>query len=262
MALLDGVPGAGKTEVYLEAVAEALRAGRRVLVLLPEIALSAQWLGRFERRFGAAPAVWHSGLTCDAAAAHLAADRRGCHRRRRRRALRPVPAADRSRPDRRRRGARRQLQAGGDRSTTTRATRRWSVRGSRAAPRVLASATPSLESAVAAGIVRGGPEARPGWPMWRCRRAMAVRPCPRSASSTSVATGRRAAASSPRPARGAASQPRRGRPVAAVPQPPRLRPAHPVPRLRPSPRLPELLGLAGRRIGCAAGCSAIIAATP
>ena len=45
VALLDGVPGAGKTEVYFEAVAAALRAGRRVLVLLPEIALSAQWLG-------------------------------------------------------------------------------------------------------------------------------------------------------------------------------------------------------------------------
>ena len=55
VALLDGVPGAGKTEVYFEAVAEALRAGRRVLVLLPEIALSAQWLARFERRFGTAP---------------------------------------------------------------------------------------------------------------------------------------------------------------------------------------------------------------
>ena len=63
MALLDGVPGAGKTEVYFEAVAAALRAGRRVLVLLPEIALSAQWLARFERRFGTAPAVWHSALT-------------------------------------------------------------------------------------------------------------------------------------------------------------------------------------------------------
>lgn len=62
-ALLEGVPGSGKTEVYFEAVAEALRAGRRVLVLLPEIALSAQWLARFEARFGAPPAVWHSALT-------------------------------------------------------------------------------------------------------------------------------------------------------------------------------------------------------
>ncbi len=60
--LLDGVPGSGKTEVYFEAVAETLRRGRRVLVLLPEIALSVQWLERFGRRFGGPPAIWHSGL--------------------------------------------------------------------------------------------------------------------------------------------------------------------------------------------------------
>jgi primosomal protein N' (replication factor Y) len=63
VTLLDGVTGSGKTEVYFEAVAECLRQSRQVLVLLPEIALSAQWLERFERRFGAAPAVWHSELT-------------------------------------------------------------------------------------------------------------------------------------------------------------------------------------------------------
>src|SRR5882672_5225448 len=61
--LLDGVPGAGKTEVYFEAIAAALASGRQVLVLLPEIALTAQWLKRFENRFGAMPASWHSGLT-------------------------------------------------------------------------------------------------------------------------------------------------------------------------------------------------------
>ena len=61
--LLDGVPGAGKTEVYFEAIAAAIAAGRQVLVLLPEIALTAQWLRRFEERFGAPPAPWHSGLT-------------------------------------------------------------------------------------------------------------------------------------------------------------------------------------------------------
>jgi|FEC22Drversion2_1045045.scaffolds.fasta_scaffold00378_34 primosomal protein N' (replication factor Y) (superfamily II helicase) len=61
--LLDGVPGAGKTEVYFEAIAAALASGRQVLVLLPEIALTAQWLKRFEDRFGALPASWHSGLT-------------------------------------------------------------------------------------------------------------------------------------------------------------------------------------------------------
>ena len=63
VTLLDGVTGSGKTEVYLEAIAAALRAGRQALVLLPEIALSSQWLSRFARRFGVAPAVWHSDLT-------------------------------------------------------------------------------------------------------------------------------------------------------------------------------------------------------
>jgi primosomal protein N' (replication factor Y) len=63
VTLLDGVTGSGKTEVYFEAVAEALRQGGQVLVLLPEIALSAQWLERFRARFGAAPVVWHSDLT-------------------------------------------------------------------------------------------------------------------------------------------------------------------------------------------------------
>ena len=69
MALLDGVPGAGKTEVYFEAVAAALRAGRRVLVLLPEIALSAQWLGRFERRFGDRPGRLAFGADLERSAA-------------------------------------------------------------------------------------------------------------------------------------------------------------------------------------------------
>jgi primosomal protein N' (replication factor Y) (superfamily II helicase) len=60
--LLEGVTGSGKTEVYLEAVAACLAQERQALVLLPEIALSAQWLARFEARFGVAPAVWHSDL--------------------------------------------------------------------------------------------------------------------------------------------------------------------------------------------------------
>ena len=61
--LLDGVTGSGKTEVYFEAIAQALAQGRQALVLLPEIALSAQWLDRFAARFGVAPALWHSDLT-------------------------------------------------------------------------------------------------------------------------------------------------------------------------------------------------------
>ena len=61
--LLDGVTGSGKTEVYYEAIAACLAAGRQALVLLPEIALSPQWLDRFAARFGARPAEWHSDLT-------------------------------------------------------------------------------------------------------------------------------------------------------------------------------------------------------
>jgi primosomal protein N' (replication factor Y) len=62
-ALLEGLPGAGKTEIYIEAIAASLAKNRSVLVLLPEIALSAQWLKRFTSRFAAPPAIWHSGLT-------------------------------------------------------------------------------------------------------------------------------------------------------------------------------------------------------
>ena len=62
VTLLDGVTGAGKTEVYLEAIAKTLSQGRQVLVLVPEIGLTAQWLQRFEDRFGAEPLTWHSDL--------------------------------------------------------------------------------------------------------------------------------------------------------------------------------------------------------
>jgi len=61
--LLKGVTGSGKTEVYLEAVAACLHAGRQALVLLPEIALTSEFLKRVEVRFGARPAEWHSGVT-------------------------------------------------------------------------------------------------------------------------------------------------------------------------------------------------------
>jgi primosomal protein N' (replication factor Y) len=63
VSLLTGVTGSGKTEVYLDAIAEALRQGRQTLVLLPEIALSAQWLSRFRARFGTEPALWHSEVS-------------------------------------------------------------------------------------------------------------------------------------------------------------------------------------------------------
>jgi len=60
--LIDGVTGSGKTEVYFEAVAAAVASGKQVLVMLPEIAMSAQWLARFEQRFGVPPTPWHSEL--------------------------------------------------------------------------------------------------------------------------------------------------------------------------------------------------------
>ncbi|HEX3430945.1 MAG TPA: primosomal protein N' [Rhizomicrobium sp.] len=63
VTLLDGVTGSGKTETYFEAVAEALRHGKQVLILLPEIALTVQFLDRFAQRFGCRPAEWHSDLS-------------------------------------------------------------------------------------------------------------------------------------------------------------------------------------------------------
>ncbi len=63
VTLIDGVTGSGKTEVYFEAVAETIRRGRQALILMPEIALTAQFLDRFAARFGARPAEWHSQLS-------------------------------------------------------------------------------------------------------------------------------------------------------------------------------------------------------
>lgn len=63
VTLLEGVTGSGKTEVYFEAVAAALEAGRQSLILLPEIALTAQFLDRFAARFGARPGEWHSAIS-------------------------------------------------------------------------------------------------------------------------------------------------------------------------------------------------------
>ena len=62
VTLLEGVTGSGKTEVYFEGVAAALQTGRQVLILMPEIALTAQFLNRFAKRFGVRPAEWHSGI--------------------------------------------------------------------------------------------------------------------------------------------------------------------------------------------------------
>ena len=61
--LLDGVTGSGKTEVYFDRVADMAAAGKQVLILLPEIALTSAWQDRFEKRFGFTPSLWHSSVT-------------------------------------------------------------------------------------------------------------------------------------------------------------------------------------------------------
>lgn len=162
VVLLEGVPGSGKTEVYFEAIAAALRKGRRVLVLLPEIALTAQWLERFSTRFGARPQLWHSGLT--------AAQRREGWRRIARGEVRvvvgarsalflPLPELGLIVVDEEHDPSFKQ-----EEGTSYHARDLALLRGRlEGCPVVLVSATPSLESAVAAGGVPGGPPARPGW---------------------------------------------------------------------------------------------------
>lgn len=162
VVLLEGVPGSGKTEVYFEAIAAALRRGRRVLVLLPEIALTPQWLDRFARRFGAQPQLWHSGLSA-------AQRRKGWRRIAEGRA--PVVVGARSAlflplaglglvvVDEEHDPSFKQDE-GAHYHARDLAILRAALEG---CPVVLASATPSLETAAAAGAVPGGPPARPGW---------------------------------------------------------------------------------------------------
>ena len=61
--LLDGITGSGKTQVYFDSVLRAYNNGKSVLLMMPEIALTAQFINRFKQKFGAPPVVWHSNLT-------------------------------------------------------------------------------------------------------------------------------------------------------------------------------------------------------
>jgi primosomal protein N' (replication factor Y) len=102
VALLDGVTGSGKTEVYFEAIAEIIRRGKQTLILMPEIALTGQFLDRFRAAFRRASA----GVAFRTDAAHrgaqLGRDRSRRSAGRGRRALGAVSALCRSRPDHRR----------------------------------------------------------------------------------------------------------------------------------------------------------------
>ena len=190
VTLLDGVTGSGKTEVYLEAVAECLRQGRQALVLLPEIALSSQWLERFERRFG----VRAGGLAFRPHLAHpprdLAGGGGGRGAGRGRRALGAVPAVPRPRPRGRRRGARDRVQAGGGRRLPR------PRHGGGAGAVLLGAGRAGLRHAQPgdAGQCRGGALS----PHSPCRRGMAARRCRRSRRSICGRRRRSAAASWPR----------------------------------------------------------------
>ncbi len=102
VTLIDGVTGSGKTEVYFEAIAETVRAGRQTLILMPEISLTGQFLDRFALRFGVRPAEWHSQVAPRKRARTWARRRGGLGPRDRRRALGAVSALRRSRPHHRR----------------------------------------------------------------------------------------------------------------------------------------------------------------
>ena len=240
VTVLDGVTGSGKTETYFAAIAAALAAGRQVLVLLPEIALGAQWLERFRRRFGAIAgrmAFRHHARPQRRDTWRAVADGPGAGRRRR--ALGAVPAVPRARADRRRRGARPLLQAGGRRLLS-------GARHGGAAR--LAGADPDR-----AGV---------GDAVARNRRQRRARPLRAGRTAAPPRRGRAAAGRARSTCGASACEPGRflspplvaalaadaggRRAGAAVPQPPRLCAADAVPRLRPPLPMPELHRLAGR----------------
>ena len=243
VTLLDGVTGSGKTEVYHEAIAEALAADRQILVLLPEIALTAQWLDRFGRALRRAADRMAFRPRARPATAGLARRRLRSCQRRGRRALRAVPAVRPARPDRRRRRARGGLQTGG-RCLLPRPRhggRPGAARGPAGGPG-LGDALPGerherprrpLRPPGAAATPRRGRHAkgRPG-------RSAAPRATPHRGSRPELSL--RAAARRPE------KDLRSRRAGHAVLEPARLCPADALSALRPSPGLSELHGLVGR----------------
>jgi primosomal protein N' (replication factor Y) len=61
--VLDGITGSGKTQVYFDSVLRVYKTGKSVLLMMPEISLTAQFIGRFKDKFGSEPVIWHSNLT-------------------------------------------------------------------------------------------------------------------------------------------------------------------------------------------------------
>ena len=236
--LLDGVPGAGKTEVYFEAIAAALASGRQVLVLLPEIALTAQWLKRFEDRFGAMPASWHSGLTSlerRETWRAIAEGRVGVVVGARSALFLPFANLGLIVVDEEHDGSFKQDDGVAYNARDMAVVRARLV----SAPIVLASATPSLESVVnvTERPLRLGAPARSPWRP-AARQVVGGRsPAPAAvARALAVAAG----------GRGDEADLRGQGADAAVPQSPRLCADDAVPRLRPRHRMPAMLGLAGR----------------
>ena len=252
--LLKGVTGSGKTEVYLEAVAEALARGRQALVLLPEIALSVEFLDRVEARFGARPAEWHSGVTQAARRRAWMAVATGDARLvvGARSAL-FLPFADLGLVvvDEEHDGSYKQ-EDGALYHARDMAVLRASIEG---AAVVLASATPSLEILGQ----RRRRQVRPPRPPRALRRGRA----PRDARHRPAREPARARPLDlPAPRRRGHRAPRRRRAGAPLPQPPRLRAPDHLPRLRPPGRLRRSATRAWSSTASASAWSATSAARP
>ena len=216
-----------------------VEAGKQVLILLPEIALTQAFLERFHDRFGARPAEWHSDVPPRMRERVWRQVAEGRVARRRRRAFGAVPAVQGTRPDHRRRGARPRLQAGRPRLLPC------ARHGGGARPHRRLPGRARLGDAV--GRKPRQRASRAATPASRCRRGLPMPRCPTSAPSTCAARRRPAAASCRRSClRHISGQSRTRRAVAALPQPPRLCAADALPRLRPSLPMPGLLELAGR----------------
>ena len=232
-------------------IAERCATAGQALVLLPEIALTAQLLDRFTRALRRARR--RSGirdLTRRERRARLARGRRTARRASWSARARRCSCPSRSRPHRRRRGARRRPTSRRTASSTRPATWRWCARSSRQIPIVLVSATPSLETASTS------PRGRYARCICRDRHGGA-------AAAAIIAADRSAADEPPRAAAGCRRRCAEAltetlatrRAGAAVPQPPRLCAADALPRLRPPPAMPATAPPGWSSIASAAGCN-------